>query len=281
MPESITIISNEFSAPMENSRYFLSRLVKSWKQQGIKIHETAGCDYIPAELAFLHIDTTVVADEYLELGKQYPIAINGRVKDILKTSFSQYLLKRDDDYQGPVIVKTNANYGGVNEFIIAAETGQSTWYDPDIERPWRKREIMDSLKYPIFDKLADVPPGVWKNDRLIVEKFLPERLENGDYRSRIYAFFGEQEFAAWMSSPKPVVKSAVATDMGLIDEIPQSIREIRKASGYDYGKFDYTEVNGQVILFDMNKTPAIGSQILDLLSARKLEQFANEIHRFN
>lgn len=281
MPQSIAIITNEFNHKIDDSRYFLALLVKLWKQQGIKIDVTAGCNYIPAGLALLHVDTTVVPDEYLALGQRYPVALNGRVKDILKTSISKYLLKRDDPYPGPVIVKTNANFGGFNEFINATRSGQSTWYDPDLERPWRKREIMDSLNYPIFDKLADVPSGVWKNDKLIVEKFLPERLANGDYRCCIYIFFGEQEFAAWFSSPRPVIKSVVATDMGVLDEIPQAIREIRKASGFNYGKFDFTEVNGEIFVYDMNKTPAFGSEIRNLISTQKLNDFANEIHTFS
>ncbi len=228
----------------------------------------------------MHVDTTVVADEYLGLGKRYPVTINGQVKDILKTSISRYLLKRGDSYPGPVIVKTNANYGGVNEFIIANESGQTAYPDPDVERPWRKREIMDSLHYPIFERMSDVPAGVWKNDRLVVEKFLPERLDNGEYRCRTYYFFGEQEFAAWMSSPRPVIKSSVSTAVGLLDEIPPSLSAIRKASGFNYGKFDYTEIDGEVHVYDMNKTPASGNEIVNLFSSRKLEEFANEIHAF-
>jgi len=280
MPESISIITNEFNSTIDGSRYFLGQLVKIWRQQGIEIHISGGCNYNPSDLAFLHVDTTVVPEEYLELGKRYPIALNGNVKDILKTSISQYLLKRGDSYQGPVIVKTNANYGGVNEFNNASATGQSPWYDPDVERPWRKREIMDSMNYPIFDNLSTVPSGVWKNDKLVVEKFLPERLDNGDYRCCTYLFFGEQEYAVWMTAPMPIIKSAVATDMGVLGDVPQSLRDLRMASGFNYGKFDYTEVNGEVFVYDMNKTPAFGTEMVSLISSQKLSDFANEIQRF-
>lgn len=280
MAQSIAIISNEFNCKIEDSRYFLARLLKFWKQQGIKIHITAGPNYKPADVALLHVDTTVVADEYFDLSSRYPVVLNESVKDILKTTISRYLLKRNDSYQGPVIVKTNENYGGVNEFINAVKTGQSAWYDPEVERPWRKRVIMDSLKYPVFENLSTVPPGVWKNDKLIVEKFLPERLDNGDYRCRTYYFFGEQEFGAWMTSPKPVIKSSVANAVGLLDEIPQALRDIRNASGFNYGKFDYTEIDGEVYVYDMNKTPASSPRLIELFSNGKWEDFANEIHKF-
>jgi len=280
MSKTIAIINNEFTSKIEGSRYLLAQMVERWKNGGFEISVSAGCKFIPADLAILHVDTTVVGDEYMELASRYPVVLNGKVRDILKSSVSQYLLAKDDTYEGPVIVKTNANYGGFNEFVIAAESGKATWYDPDTERPWRKREVMDSMNYPVFSSISDVPPGVWKNDRLVVEKFLPERLENGDYRCRSYFFFGRQEFATWISSPRPVFKTPMATGTGVIREIPQSLRDIRKRSGFDFGKFDYTEVNGEVFVYDMNKTPAFGTVMQSLFSTGELDTFASAIHDF-
>jgi hypothetical protein len=222
----------------------------------------------------------VVPENYLALGASYRRTVNGGARDILKTSVSKHLVRREDPYAGPVIVKTNANYGGVNEFIIATESGQTAWYDPDVERPWRKREIMDSLNYPIFASLREVPSGVWKNDRLVVEKFLPERLDNGDYRAYNYYFFGQREFASWLCGPVPVLKSSVTTSMGKADHIPQGVRDYRKACGLHYGKIDYTVVNGEAVVFDLNKTPAFSTQMQSLVSSRQLDEFADEIHTF-
>ena len=84
-----------------------------------------------------------------------------------------------------------------------------------------------------------------------------------------------------MTSPNPVIKASVATEVGLIDEIPPSLRGIRKASGFNYGKLDYTEVNGEIIAYDINKTPTIYKSIFSLLPSRKLADFANEIHNFD
>jgi hypothetical protein len=280
MPKSITIITDGFDDKLEGSRYFIAHLAKLWQRQGSDIRVSAGCNYVPANLAIMHVDTTVVGDEYLELGARYPVALNGKVKDILKTSTSCHLLKKDDSYQGPVIVKTNANYGGVNEFLRETASSNSTIPPTFIDRPWRKREMIQSLNYPIFERLADVPQGVWKNNKLIVEKFLPERLENGDYRCCVYIFFGEQEFGGWLSSPKPVIKSSNATGMGVLDQIPPALTELRKASGFNFGKFDYIEVNGEVFVYDMNKTTAFGPEILNLISDQKMNDFANEIHAF-
>ncbi len=280
MPDSIAVITNEFNDKLKGTRYFIARLAEIWQQWGIDIRTTAGCNFLPADLAIMHVDTSKVADQYLELGKRYTATLNGKVKDILKTSTSKNLLNKNDTFQGPVIVKTNANYGGVNEFLIDNASSSSVIPPSIIDRPWRKREMMDSLNYPIFKKLGDVPEGVWKNSRLVVEKFFPERLENGDYKCRVYLFFGDQEFVTWFSSPKPVIKSSVATDMGVIEQVPPVLTSLRKASGFNFGKFDYTEVDGKIVVYDMNKTPAFGDKSLELIPSRKMEEFANEIHKF-
>lgn len=277
MPKSIAILTNEYCTDMLTSNYYLGHLARVWQQQGIDVYTSAGCFYKPADIAILHVDTTVVADEYLELGERYPITINGGVKDISKSSFSGQLLNRDDPYQGQVIVKTDANYGGVIEYGMNCQEGRSVYVPEDFERPWRKRETLDSFNYPIFDRISDVPQGVWKNSKLVVEKFLPEQLENGEYRSRGYLFFGEEEIALWFAAPQPVIKGSTSTSRGSSDHIPEALREMRKSSGFGYGRFDYTEVDGEVNLFDLNKTPALGALSLSLLSEEKTLAFANEI----
>jgi hypothetical protein len=280
MPASISIVTHELSAEMRGSRYFVAQLAALWERQGLNVNATAGCRFIPAELALMHVDTSLVGEEYLSLGHRYPLTLNGRVEDIRKTSISDYLLKKDDAYSGPVIVKTNENYGGLNEFRMRNRFNESIIPPSFIDRPWRKREIMDSLNYPVFEKLADVPSGVWKNPRLIVEKFLPERLDNGDYKGRVYLFFGREEFVCWFSSPKPVIKSTVATDKGVLDSVPPALRHLRTEHGFDFGKFDYTEVDGEVCVYDMNKTPAFGPEMRELITQAKMEKFAQEVHEF-
>ncbi len=281
MPKSITIITEDDCSEILGTRYFLAMLMEIWLQQGIRVRVTGGCQYIPADIAILHVDSTVVADEYLELAARYPVTINGGVKDISKSAFSRQLLKRDDPYQGQVIVKTDANYGGMNEYRMGLQSGSSLYQAAGVERPWRKREFLDSYNYPVFDHIKDVPYGVWSNSKLIVEKFLPERLENGDYMHRQYLFLGEQETANWFAASTPVVKGSTSTSRGRLEQIPEYLRELRKADGFDYGRFDYTEVDGEVHLFDMNKTSALGDLSRSLISEETLLAFANAIYHFD
>ena len=66
-----------------------------------------------ADLALLHVDRTVVPDEYIEALGRYPVVINGATRDIGKRVISANLVGPYDDYRGPAIVKTNANASGI------------------------------------------------------------------------------------------------------------------------------------------------------------------------
>lgn len=280
MSKTIAILTDERCSNILETGYYLAELARAWQDRGIRVLTTAGCHYVPADIAILHIDQTVVGNEYLDLAARYPVTINGTVKDISKSRFSRQLLRNNDIYDGPVIVKTDANYGGVIEHELAIRTGQAPDVPPDFERPWRKRSVLDSYNYPVFDHMNDVPRGVWKNDRLIVEKFLPERLDNGEFRYRCYLFFGEQEMGMWFSAPQSVIKGSTSTSRGVTENIPDLVREMRRSFGFDYGRFDYTEIDGEVNLFDMNKTPALGTLTLSLVPKSVTQAFANEIMGF-
>ena len=39
------------------------------------------------------------------------------------------------------------------------------------------------------------------------------------------------------------------------ETIPRELRSIREEMGFDYGKFDYGIVDGEVVLYDVNRTP--------------------------
>ena len=77
---------------------------------------------MPADLVLLHVNLSVVPDEYLELASRYPIVVNGKAKDIRKSTYSTLRVTRDDPYAGPVIVKSNLNYAGVPEAIQGVRT---------------------------------------------------------------------------------------------------------------------------------------------------------------
>lgn len=278
--KSIAVITHEYDSEIRDGPYFLSYLIRAWEQQGIEVHVISDGRFVPADIAILHVDTTVVGEAHMELAARYPVAVNSAVKDISRSTFSSNLLGRDDDYEGQVIVKTEANYGGVPEQQIEWSKGNSAPLHEGVQRPWGKVEYLESASYPILDHLREVPRGVWRNSRLVVEKFLPERLDSGEYRLRTCLFFGEQEFGMWFVSPDPVVKFSNASAMGVLDSLPESFREIRRKNGFMLGRFDFTMVDGEPVLFDMNKTPVTGNHGQAYMPEDSLWALANEIHTF-
>jgi hypothetical protein len=109
--------------------------------------------------------------------------------------------------------------------------------------------------YKIFDHPRMVPRGAWRNRRLVVEKFLPER-QDGMYSLRQYTFLGNAEVNTRAFSADPIVKARTMTRREVLPETPPEIRRIRKALGFDYGKFDYVLNDGRVVLLDVNRTPS-------------------------
>ena len=69
-----------------------------------------------------------------------------------------------------------------------------------------------------------------------------------------------------------MVKLADRPPMPLTEPVPEELRQTRRQLGFDYGKFDYGVVNGEVVLYDANRTPgassdaAIHEQTIDVLS---------------
>jgi hypothetical protein len=251
----IAIITHEIDE-FQDSSYLLRHLSKRWEQQGIKTTIVKGVNQeLPAaDLAILHTDITAVGEDYIRVINHYPLVINGAVTDISKTAFSDLIVEKRDTYSGKVIVKTNANFGGMRERKEKFQKGdmESTI---EIQRPWRRVEWM--TEYPVFNSTSDVPNGVWRNDRLVVEKFLPEQNSQGEYLLKMWVFLGDQGIYYQAVSPDPVIKShnLIRREFLDVNDVPESIRQVRANLGFDYGKFDFAIHQGEPVLYDVNRTP--------------------------
>lgn len=253
--KTIAVISHEIDT-FENSGYLLNRLAEEWAQQGIRLAVIRGTEGpLPeADLAVLHTDITTVGDDYGRIVDHYARVINGRVRTTTKTSFSALIVNREDRYPGPVIVKTDNNYGGSREAIEGLESGDTAEVI-EVQRPWRRVKSLE--QYPVFRSPSEVPLGVWKNPALVVEKFLPERNAEGEYLLRVWVFLGNREIYYQCVSSDPVIKSDNTIRREPLDpsDIPQSVRETRASLGFDYGKFDFCLHEGKAVLYDVNRTP--------------------------
>lgn len=241
--------------------YLLHYLGEQWAARGIGFDVVRGPADAPpeADLAICHIDMTRVGDEYARMFEHYPLVINGRIRDISKSVFSDQLITRDDPYDGPVIVKTNRNFGGMRELRARHLEG-----DPaaivGVQRPWRKIEFLEA--YPVFDRPVQVPAGAWRNSNLVVEKFRPERNEEGEYILRMWVFLGDRGIYYLNVSPDPIVKGKNTTRRVVLNvaDVPDSLRKRREELGVDYGKFDFGMIGGEAVLYDVNRTPGLPPQ---------------------
>ena len=97
--------------------YVINHYAEFWRAGGLEVVSLFGVsEFVPADLVIVHVDLSVVPDEYLDFANRcYPIVLNGEVKDIRKSTFSQLLLKPGDPCDGKVIVKSNYNYAAEPE----------------------------------------------------------------------------------------------------------------------------------------------------------------------
>ena len=108
--KTIAILFHENTHPLIARRYTIAHMAWFWREDGhrvIFLHGTR--KFVPADLCLVHADLSVVPEDYLEFARQYPITVNGEIRDIRKSSFSENLVRPRDGYVGPVIVKTDLN----------------------------------------------------------------------------------------------------------------------------------------------------------------------------
>jgi hypothetical protein len=260
--KSILILMDIFN--YRNS-YLIDALAFRWGKNGYKVLKRYSTKNLPdADIAILHIDATIVPEKYDQCLSKYPVVLNRNILNISKTVFSNNIVKSDDVYAGPVIIKTNANCGAKPE----ASKMKYIWSKLTLHCNWEKVSTLNPKEYPVFDKKEDIPAGVWKNRNLVVEKFLPEK-SNGLFFLRYWIFLGNKGWVGRFGSNDPIVKFSNKITKNEIlhinteaeDEtvhVPEELKIWRKKLGFDYGRFDYVEHNGKIILFDVNKT--IGSE---------------------
>jgi hypothetical protein len=260
------------------NQYLLNYLCDIWRNNGHNI-SVGSSDILEADLGIVHIDRTWVAENVLPINNHDRPLLNGKVLDISKRNISELILEENDEYEGPVIIKTNANYFGLMDH---SKNKLSTFFRRHHQTlarrtSWQIARQLIHREYPILDEKTQVPNWVWKREALIVEKFIPE-IEDGLYVLRLWLFFGDREYGVKMWSRSPLVKSDGIERYEYINDFPDELRKIRKDLGFDFGKFDYVIVDGKPILIDANKTPALSSSSIS--PSPKLLNLAEGIHSF-
>lgn len=250
----IAILQHELS-PYDRPG-LISSLGDVWQEQG---HELLMWRGIPAnapevDVIIPHIDLTVTPPEYQSWLEQFPAVVNRLSTDISKRNVSRNLVSADDDWDGEVIVKTNRNFGGMPERLIEnAEQGQPL-HQEVLQRPWKRVEQLLPEQYPVFANLSSVPFGVWRNEALIVERFIPER-DGNQYCNRVALMMGDRVFTRRLYSEAKIIKGPNITRIEECD-LPPGFESVRQNLGLDYGKIDFVVHGDEIHVLDVNNTPA-------------------------
>lgn len=240
--------------------YLLNRVADVWRSRGHdvgvrRLHEPPG----EPDVSILHVDRSRIAPAAVEvhLRSGRPV-LNAGALDITKRRVSRLLVGPDDDWEGPVIVKTDLNYWGQPERQRDGPPGLPRRILERLQRslPWKVGRRLPVESYPVLPGVDAVPVWLWRSETYVVERFVPER--DGDlYVTRYWVFLGEQEFVFTKRTSNYIVKRGDAVEQALSEEVPDVLRRRRRELGFDFGKFDWVLVDGTPMVFDANKTPAL------------------------
>jgi hypothetical protein len=260
LPRRIVILLHSRDLGAGKRPYQIWGLAEVWRSWGIDVVAQHGTErFVEADVVVNHVDLTVVPEAYVLHMARYPVAINGRCTDISKRVVSRQLLDAADAWAGPVIVKTDRNYGGeLENLVLGSRLGRMrdalrAKFSP---RPWRFRRWLPTREYAIFPTLSRVPEDVWQNENLVVEKFLPER-EGDLYALRTLALFGDRWISRRRTAASPIVKSENLVQVEDVEPHPEGFAEARRL-GLDRGRIDYVVLDGRAVVFDANRTNTMG-----------------------
>jgi len=268
----IVIIQHKNDFEGEQGIYFIEVIAGCWREAGHEVLFVNGLqNNIKADLAILHVNLSVVPDEYVHYAKQFPVTLNLNTTDIRKRTISQYLVQQNDDYDGSVIVKTDKNCGGIPEAKICNQALPKSRSVMRLVRKFVRKSRNAGIKlnlistssrelvkteyrelFSVFEHKDQVPEYIWNDEDWIVEQFLPE-IENSRFVIRNAYFLGDKMICFKTVGSDPIVKEGKELKSKKI-EMPREITQIRNKLGLNYGKIDFVMHNGEPVVLDIGKT---------------------------
>lgn len=261
---SIAILSHALQGPPH--WYYLSYVLDIWRAEGrrVLLHSGLGAPP-PAEAALLHLDMTDYPEAYRALAARYPLALNASPASLAKRVVSRNLVGRDDAYEGPVIVKTDLNAGGLPELrlgLARSGRGRRALAALRCRLPAALGGLPFGTRYRVYDRKSRVPAAVWREPALVVERLLLDRaVVDGRALCGLRQWFclGDRGLVLTYRGPSPCLRFGQTTHIEPLSEtVPDVIRLRRAELGVDYGKLDFVMADGEAHLLDVNRTPFLG-----------------------
>ena len=143
-----------------------------------------------------------------------------------------------------------------------------------------KYAIRSKEDYRIYPTLSDVPRHFFRND-FVVQKFMTET-DGEQFVLREYIFLGDLHYENIERSDKLIITEDEHVSCEPFAPHPRLLAT-RRRLGLDYGKIDYTLIDGEPFIFDANKTLGLGEYgdtnwLADDV-AGMLRAFAEEVFR--
>jgi hypothetical protein len=225
----IVIITHAYDDFQDND-YLLRRFIPLWTGAGHRVSVAVGLGEWPdGDIAILHMDLSVIPSSYAEASKRYGVVVNGAALDIRKRVVSRYLVRPNDDWAGPVIVKTDLNCGGTPELRVLQKSRRA---GVPVDHSIGEIAFLKlNQSYPILRSVKEVPDAVWNNPGLVVERFLPEQDARG-FWLRAWVFLGDRERCTRYLGSQPVIKGGniLAREPA---PVPDSLRAERERLGFE------------------------------------------------
>ncbi len=263
MKHRIAVIFHKHELRHRLPRFAIWSLANAWRDDGYEVAFLFGVEkHVPADLAVLHVDLTLVPEEYIEFANRYPAVINGRIRDIRKSTYSQCRVNPGEHYKGPVIVKSERNYAGEPERkLLGSRLSRlsvriGSRFSLRVRGAGTEPIFKSPADYRIYSSVDMVPKQWFGRNDVLVEKFLPEK-DGKFFCLRNYHFLGDRGISVLRRSAVPIINMATAVDRREV-ETPPEIPELARRMQFDFGKFDYVIHDGRPVLLDANKTPGAG-----------------------
>ncbi|MER8466709.1 hypothetical protein [Mesorhizobium sp. M1409] len=242
-----------------SSPYMLFDILAELKRRGHSVRVQQGLSTpFSADIAVLHVDATVTPTDYVDYASSFAFCLNIGAVDISKRRISGALVDRADSWQGQVIVKSNLNNQGIPETFLNRQSQRAG-------KPQLFPDMPVQEPYAIHESIGDIPQSIFDRADLVVEKFIPERERDG-FAARFWVFCGDRERCTRYVSPKPLIKASETIRREPVP-VPDELRSLRRALGFDYGKFDFVVHDGRAVLLDANKTPGRPSNLRRMFAA--------------
>ncbi len=279
-PKRLVILKGR-GTPRGARHHMVALIAEHLARLGVEITYLHGTDkFVPADAVFVHVDLSVLPPAYVRFAQRYPLQINAGAADIRKSVYADGLLHRGDRHDGPVIVKTELNYGGTPEHMERTLASRIARRLKRIMTGAPAPVIQAKTDYRIFPSLADVPDAFFTPDN-VVQKLVVE-MHGGKHVLREYLFLGDLHYENIEHSDEAIITEDEHVSCSPFMPHPRLL-DLRRRLGLDYGKIDYVMVDGAPFIFDANKTPGIGYSTdtaglaPDVLNM--LEAFAGEVFR--